>query len=512
MTFLDPVSESAEQKKSSGLFLLVAGVCLCIGIFQFWKFPFINLAEGLGYDGVWYFQPANEFLPKTDNYHIFRLFPPTMVYFLKKIIFQAHLYFETVKAFQVYNLICNVLSFWLAYKTGRQLKFSGLQLMVFFTFLFVNFHVLKDEIFNPVMTDTTILMLSLLLLWSYLSGKFWLYIPASVLMMFTFPIGGFILQIIFILHFSGPSAYQKLIPENWLKLLISTISVVFILLTAFVVYGMGRLTVLTFPDAINPFLFPLSLTLAAFAMYRILRAHSGLFQNLVQLARHPFAAFNRFSLVLIAEIILYLILPSINQFPAKGFTGNFTIAPLIYVTLKPLIGVFDNVMFFGPVMVIFLMNLPVYLKNSCNDSASLLASLCVCIFALKPEARHSIFLLPIISIVAIKSFPSVFWTTKNVVILTGICLVFSKFWYPCHWAVFPPGYEIFTSKVNHAIFQEFPIQHYFMFQGPMISHQNYFLWLLVILPLVWYCYRILNPEKQGSNSGEIAKTRSISRP
>jgi hypothetical protein len=27
-----------------------------------------------------------------------------------------------------------------------------------------------------------------------------------------------------------------------------------------------------------------------------------------------------------------------------------------------------------------------------------------------------------------------------------------------------------------------------MFQGPMISHANYFLWMVIIVPLAWACY------------------------
>jgi|688.fasta_scaffold212920_2 hypothetical protein len=488
MSLLDPVTPSVEQKKYPNLFWIVAALSLAIGSLQAWLLPYIPLAEGLGYDGIWYYQPANELIPRTDNYHIFRLLPATIVFFLKKGIYQAHSYHDTVKAFQVYNLICNAISFWLAFRIGRKLRFSGLQLTMFFVFLFFNFHVLKDEIFNPVMTDTTVLLLSLLLLWAYLIRSFWLYIPASLMMLFTFPIGGFILQIIFLMHFSKPEFQGNMVPERWLKTIFFAGTCVFFLVTAWVVYGMGRVTTLTFPDSIHIYLFPLTLSLTSFVIFKILQGHRSLFQNLLHLVIRPKTVFSSLLLVLIFEILIYLFLPSFNQFPAKGFTGNFTISPLIYVTLKPLIGVFDNIMFYGPVMLLFMLNLPQYLKENKNDVAALLLSLCVCIFALKPEARHSVFLLPLLSLVVVKSLHSTFWNRKNVLILGVVCLIFSKFWYPCHLATFPPGYEIFTSKVNHDIFQEFPIQHYFMFQGPMISHANYFLWMVIIVPLAWACY------------------------
>jgi hypothetical protein len=492
MDFLHPINEPAKNHQSfAWVYWMVIGLSLAIGALQIFFLPYINLAEGLGYDGVWYYVPANEFLPRTDNYHIFRLLPATLVFFLKKIIFSAHNYHDTVKAFQVFNLICNAASFWLAYRIGRHLNFSGIRMLLLFVFLFFNFHVLKDEIFNPVMTDTTVLFLSLLLLWAYLSRTLGLYLLASLMLLFTFPVGGFILQLVFLTNTAGSISEKRIIPDKWLNYLFLAGAGLFLFATSLVVFGFGRTTVLTFPDEINIYLFPFSVSLIAFLIYKILNLHQSLFQHILHVALKPRMLRSWFLLIFLAELLIYLALPSFNKFPAKGFTGNFTIAPLIYVTFKPFIGIFDNCMFFGPVVMIFLWKLPEFVRKNAGSISALFVSLSFCFFVLKPEARHMIFLLPFLSIAAVKSIPEASCHPKYGFIIALICLLFSKFWYPCHLAEFPPGYEIFTSKVNHAIFQDFPAQHYFMFQGPMISHQNYFIWFLVMIPLAWYCRKIL---------------------
>lgn len=75
------------SKPNSEPYILIFFIILIssINLYQIIFLPHINLAEGLGYDGVWYNNPANEFIPRTDNYHIFRIFPATCVFLIDRV-------------------------------------------------------------------------------------------------------------------------------------------------------------------------------------------------------------------------------------------------------------------------------------------------------------------------------------------------------------------------------------------------------------------------------------------
>lgn len=483
---IPPFPASVSTYQSPLILFLFAGLLLLLNGFQAWHYPFIDLAEGLGYDGAWYFHPANHFLPKMDNYHLFRIVPATLVYLLKLIVFTKHDYISTARAFQLANILWISVAMAVTRKISIHMSFSWKQQLFFFSVLFLNFHVLKDSYFNPVMTDTFVLCLSICLLYFFLKkDKAGLFI-GYLLMLFTFPLGGFVLQIIYMVHQAKDEAFEFLLPQKFGVWLASSIGILFFSLTGAIVFILGRRTVLTFPDEINIYLFPISLLSVSIILFVLIKSHFNLFQLMFLVLKRQLTISNSGKLVLAASILVYVILPSFNNSPAKGFSGNFSIAPPIYLTLKPFIGYFDNIMYLGPVVVLFLLfQFQIWSKKNLNFSY-LVFSFFINLFLLKPEARHSLFLLPLLAYVVTTQLDFKLLTQRNLLIFSLVCLAFSKFWYPTYLATFPKAYEIFTPKTNHEIFQLFPIQHYFMFIGPLISHYNYFIWFGVILLLIIY--------------------------
>lgn len=484
-----PAFSPQSTYRSWSVVVFFSTLVLGLNGFQIFFFPYLDLAEGLGYDGAWYFHPANQFLPSTDNYHLFRLIPATLVYFLKLVIFKNHDYHSTVRAFQIMNLIWILGSLILARQISILMGFGKLRHWLFFSLLFLNFHVFKDSYFNPVMTDTFVFFLSILLVYNILAKNQIGTLLTFFLFLFTFPIGGFVLQVIFLFQQSKAKEKDFLLPPKFGKLLAMTTGALFFIGTGAIVYVLGRKTVLTFPDDIHPYLFPLSLSSVSLFLFWIIDRHFNLFQFGFLFFRRKIGYSGLAFLFMVLCLLIYLGLPMVNNRPAKGFTGNFSISPPIYLTLKPFIGYFDNIMYLGPSVLIFLLFQIKILKARQFQFSYLIFSFFLNLFFLKPEARHTLFLFPIMVVILTHYVKEDSLKTSTIVIFSTVCLLFSKCWYPTWLASFPKGYEIFTAKVNHAIFQEFPIQHYFMFIGPFISHENYFLWLLVILGLSWYCYR-----------------------
>lgn len=452
--------------------------------------PYSDLAYGLGYDGAWYFDPANSFFPRMDNYHLFRIAPSTFVYFSKLFIFKDHDYSSTVRAFQLMNLLWISLSIWVSGRIASYLNFSQMRTWFYLSILFLNFHVLKDSYFNPIMTDSFVFFLSNLLVWFFISGNQKGLFITFILMLFSFPIGGFLLQMFYLFYRVQEREQEFLLPKAIGKYLGICMAALFLILTSVIVYGLGLKTVLTFPDDINPWLFPISLITVSGLLFFIIERHSNLFQ-LLFLIKKLRIDLQRISIIFfILTIAIYIFVPFLNHNPAKGFTGNFSIGPPIYLTLKPFIGYFDNIMYLGPIILLFLLFQYRFIKFYKLNLSYLFFSFFLNLFLLKPEARHTLFLLPILALLVARFVDVELIRKGELIFFVLLCLLFSKFWYPTYLATFPPAREIFTSKVNHAIFQEFPIQHYFMFIGPLISHVNYFIWSGIILILSIYTWML----------------------
>ena len=71
---------------------------------------------------------------------------------------------------------------------------------------------------------------------------------------------------------------------------------------------------------------------------------------------------------------------------------------------------------------------------------------------------------------------------KSFIIFTIVCTTLvSKYFYPLHLAKFPPCHLLFAPETDEAIYQQFPAQHFFMFSGITISHENYLIFASIIL-------------------------------
>jgi len=491
MIFNEQSSFTGPTDKSHYILVFFIFFISLVNGFQILEIPYIGLAEGLGYDGSWYLQSTFEFLPKTDNYHIFRILPATLVFILKEIFDFGPSIHESVRMFQFFNLGCILFSCVFTELISRRLNFRRADKFIFYCFLYLNFHVLKDSVYNPVMTDSLVFCLALGLFYTTLENKKILFSFLALLAFFTLPflsfffIGERILRQIDN-HFLGKT------PKLNLSLILSIlVPALFFIGTCFIVYGMGRYTLLTFPDKISPYLFPISIILLCICLYFLINLHKNLINDLVL----SFGDWRKYlvweSFFLLFLIVLQFGLSKINNFAPKGFIGNFTLSPPLYMTLKPLIGLFDNIMFFGLPVILFLFFLPKFI-NLVNHRVSILfITFFLCLFLLKPEARHTILFLPFLVSIVMLFFKRIQFSRMECLAIFFIGIFFSKVWYPVQLSWFPSAYKIFTSEVNHDSFQEFPAQHYFMFQGPMISHVNYSIWLIFIGLGVLFVWKIL---------------------
>jgi len=200
---------------------------------------------------------------------------------------------------------------------------------------------------------------------------------------------------------------------------------------------------------------------------------------------------NKWIFWLFFAFIFQFILGKINNNQVVGYSA-ISVGYPIYINLKPLIGVVDNVSYFGPVLFVFLF---LFFKDRNFENLKFhdyFLFFFIFLLIIKPEARHTLFLIPLLSITILEFLNEKVLNTKFIFFVTFSGLLFSKFWYPVHWAHFPPTHLLFSPLTDQSLYQQFPVQHYFMFIGPMMGHLEYFVFLVfeLIFGIVFYKYFI----------------------
>lgn len=474
----------------SGIVVLVLFVLFALGS-QILFLPYIELAHGLGYDGIWYHPPALNFLGKVDNYHLFRILPSKIAYLIRELLDLDNQIGTTVRIFQVENLVFVGLTIWVLFKISAIKSYSGFQRMLFFIFCLFNFSVFKEFAFNPVMTDAMGFFLSTLIYWLHLKKSMLWLILALLASLFCMPI----IPVFYLLWFLLESLENKTtepielpVFERYFPLIPIGVGLAFAGVSSIIVLYFKRVSVYTFPDEINLFLFPATLICNFVALWAIISRFKSFFLQGFFIALRPFQVLkNKWFLILLGFLIFQNRAAHFNNHFMIGYSGLFVGYPII-LNLKPLIGIVDNLNFYGPVLFLFLIS---FFHHPSGEKRPMKQDFLFLIFfliILKPEARHSLFLIPLISATLLESNPIHIITGRFTGIVAVLAIIYSKFWYPTHWAHFPPPHLLFSTETNQKIYQEFPVQHYFMFQGPMMAHGPYFAFLAINLAVGYFLW------------------------
>jgi hypothetical protein len=193
---------------------------------------------------------------------------------------------------------------------------------------------------------------------------------------------------------------------------------------------------------------------------------------------------------LISAFFFQFVLGRVNNNQVIGYSA-ISVGYPIYINLKPLIGIVDNLSYYGPVLFVFLF---LFFKNGNFENwgfKGYFLFFFLFLLIIKPEARHTLFLIPLLSITILDFIDDKILNFRFILFVSAAGLFFSKFWYPVHWADFPPTHLLFSPSTEQAIYQQFPVQHYFMFIGPMMGHAEYFVFLALELIFGFFFYKFL---------------------
>ncbi len=480
-------NKAINQKSIPLLFLGFGLFHLFSGFFQIHFLPVVGLGSGTGYDGVWYIQKATNLANKVDDYHLFRILPSYLCYYILDFFGIDKNWQKGIVVFQYLNLIGIQGFIWLSFRLIRHLKLGFKEALIYSLLAFFNFNFAREAYYNPVMTDTMAAMFSMGILVAHLERKKFLTIFWALPLMFTFPFG----LLVFLVFNIFKPIDLTLIKSRLKPVVILIIACAYFLPSIFWYYYKGRLSVYTFPDSISPILFPITLIINGLAFTYFF---SSLWRLFIPETYLKVLKEKSFSLTGIAAILIYLagnkILIFLNNNPnmneLRVFLGNYW----TYLNLKPLIGLLDAVQFFGPVVCLVFVHWNKLLNKSAEFGVKHIFVLFAALFLIfLPEARHSLCLLPYLLFLLFTYFDFSQIKTRFIWFLGFSALIVSRYYYPLNWARFPLNHLLFAKETDEAIYQQFPAQHFFMHSGITISHQNYFIFLplgLLITGLTWW--------------------------
>jgi len=448
-----------------------------ICLFQILFLPATQLGAGLGYDGVWYFKPSVDLFSRIDNYHLFRIFPPALVYAARKAFGLNDSIETTVRLFQWLNFILLLGSIGFFLKIRQLFQYKTAQSLVFFVFVFLNFTFLKESIYNPIMTESTSIFISLGLIYFYYSRQNGMVALFLFLALFTLPIIALFFFLYRILENAPDNAENPEVSQlfdRFYYLVPLLVCLLFGAISSVIVYYLGYTTIYTFPDSIHVPSFPLVILINATFIFFMIKRFRPFFERLfLQIRTFRVLLLQKWTLYFFLFFVIQMVVSKVNNYHLLGY-GSLMVGYPIYINLKPLIGLVDNLSFYGPIIFVFL----IYFFRNQNQKFKLsdwFLQFIVMFIIIKPEARATLFLLPFMALFLIDKIDFNTWSNRNLIGLGLIGLFFSKLWFPVHWAQFPSGHLLFSPQTDQSIYQQFPAQFYFMFQGIMVSYGNYFI-------------------------------------
>ncbi len=176
-------------------------ILLIWGILSILFIPVIPIASGFGWDGVFYGKVAlnfEELVGNMDTYHAGRIFPGILVHYTM-VLFKIPFSLESaLTIYQFYYLGILMIASIVWVKIASLLNLNEHNKWISFIALFVSYPVLNLYFYYPSLTDGTIFLIAILLIYYYLRVNYLLLFVISIVSFFSWPTGIIMCFIIFV--------------------------------------------------------------------------------------------------------------------------------------------------------------------------------------------------------------------------------------------------------------------------------------------------------------------------
>lgn len=471
------------------MFLLLAAIC---AYGAFWG-ELVPVGNGLGWDGVRYGNWVKNFhFSEISPYYVQRLFPIALIHYalvlLRLPLDDTHI----IAAFSICNLLLILLSclVWILIANVLEISIRGKWLG--FAGLFVNFAVLKQAFYYPVLTDIPAFALGLLALYFFLKNNVWALFVITLVAAFTWPI--IVCTGVLFLLFPRKPIKATDTKSSLFSITIAGLVTAVYCGSAGYFYFIRRWTTLGYGEenVIDSVVY-LSLALAMLLLFRAIQQllssieFNSLLSELksVALVRVILAA------LIIAIEIIFILTPSGRVGDASGEPHIATMHVLLLAGIallsiaKPLITLVSHVVYFGPIIILLVLMWKAFSEEIRRQGIGLIAAILLSVFVgMDPESRHSIGAFPVFVPFLVKAADRCGWRSSIYWIFGGTAFLFSKVWF----------------SINSASKSGTPLgvglQSYFMNHGCYMTMYSYLLQGGVILVAVVMFYYILKRQRR----------------
>jgi hypothetical protein len=474
------------------LLILILAIILLKGLFS--ERTLVN--DGLGWDGATFGDFTKNIIPYLKNnyinkYYFQRIGTPLILHY---IFTTFHIDFSNkniVNGFAYLNIFFIILGVVYFYLISNKLKLKPTVEIIGFVSLFFCFPILKLSQFCPVLMDIPAYTIGIMLTYYYLNKSI---IPSFLLIFlgsFVYPT--FILfSLLFFFKFKGTTmidftndreknilSNKKTTSFNILHLLFSfSLPLFLVFIFIFLYYG-GYLTSII-ADMKNfrlAFIMKWFSFLCAFSYIIYLNK----FPKSIFSLKQVFKSFNLFG-ILAAVLMVMLMQYLINNFSANTkalLTVESYLLNIITQTIdNPFNFIVAHVFYFGllPIIAIFLIH-EIKKEIISLGLGALSFFVVIVFFSVGNESRQLINYYPFFAILCLIAINK-YWNISILfsVIYSVISLGLSHFWYSINAVT-----EGITYYSNFSDFSAFPVQRYFMFQGPWVSDYMYKIHLIVVV-------------------------------
>lgn len=494
-------SSPLTRAQTVSLWLMISGIALWF-VINFFYGEHVQVNDGLGWDGVEYANMATKFWflmhgKLISQYYIQRIFPSFIIHELSVLFYALEDPLHIIRAFYIYNSFLLLLGVIVFFRIARLMSWSFPVIVIGFSALFLNFYVLKNALFYPVLTDYTAFVVGIFMLYFYLKDNSIGLLITTVIGAFTFPSTILLSGIILLLFPKTMNATNQIRSFSFscdftrYKLLIALgFSVALILLALYFLHSLQ-------PDG-----FPKRILTPAWALisgksYSVLNVLKGIFvlacvfiYSFLMILPFIRAFAIKISILRFATVIfLVLLIRLVQSYLASNDPGPVTalifIEYLLTVPLAyPFVFILGSFLFYGPfiLLVILFWNKIVDIAYSKSIAFPMLLLL-YAVLALDSEARKIINIAPLFVFLLCEVLQKEKVSLNFASGMFIVSLFVSKFWLPInfyHWNS-PGSWAVAYAK--------FPYQLYFMNFGAWLSERMYWIQMAVMLLVFFVLWR-----------------------
>jgi hypothetical protein len=416
-----------------------------------------------------------------DAYQYQRILTPAVIYYTAKLL-GIPLHTENiVTVFYLYNSILLLTCALLFFNLCSFLKLNSATEIIGFSGLFLNYFVLKNTSYYPVLTDTTAYFMGFCIILFFFRQK-------DTLLLLTVLIGQFCYPMFLVVSTPLALGIRNNSITNTLKRfalfkVLAGVLIVLLLVGFYRIFFVADTIIPRYKMELNSYLLPLSILLVTIYSWKMFTAFeqvhtipsSGL--NL----KIPF--FKTLAVCVFATLTTY----GVKQIsiPEDVFTPMVFIYNVLQQSIdNPLVFLVAHIIYLGPVLVLLVFFYRSFIQTlaGLGDSA-IVYFMFVLVFSIGSETRQFIHFFPFVVVVLLITLNRYEMTQQNALLFAGLSLLVSKCWLNIN----TPG-----SFTQYA-YAQFPDQYYFMNHGPFMSDLSYIIntgIVLLEIACVWFIFRL----------------------